>query len=331
MVSVICPIFNEERYIHKCIDSVLAQDYPRDDMEVLFVDGMSTDTTRHIVAQYAAQYPFIHLLDNPHKIVPYAMNLGIQQAKGDIIVRLDAHAEYAINYISTLVHYIHILPDAGNVGAPCRTLSISNTPKAKAIVAVLSSKFGVGNSDFRTGISSIKQVDTVPFGCWKKTIFDKIGYFDTRLVRNQDIDMNKRILSEGNKIYLVPETYCIYYARDTYKAFCKNNFANGKWNILTVYFTGQMRSLSLRHFIPLCFVLSLLLPIIIGIACPWFLIIALISLMAYISTLCFVSFQIVRPNNLSFYYVLWAFVTLHISYGIGSLVGLLSLPFTKRG
>ena len=91
MISVICPIYNEEKYIGKCIDSILRQDYPKEDMEVLLVDGMSIDRTREIALSYSKEYPFIHLYDNPNKIVPYAMNIGIQAAKGDIVIRLDAH------------------------------------------------------------------------------------------------------------------------------------------------------------------------------------------------------------------------------------------------
>ena len=92
MISVICPIYNEEKYIAQCIDSILAQDYPKDDLEVIFVDGMSTDKTREIVAAYAEKYPFIRLLDNPARIVPPAMNIGIRNALGETIIRLDAHA-----------------------------------------------------------------------------------------------------------------------------------------------------------------------------------------------------------------------------------------------
>ena len=95
MLSVICPIYNEENYIGKCIESILAQDYPKDDLEVLFVDGMSTDRTREIVEEYSTSYPYIRLIDNPKRIVPPAMNIGIRASKGSIIIRLDAHADYA--------------------------------------------------------------------------------------------------------------------------------------------------------------------------------------------------------------------------------------------
>ena len=94
MLSVICPIYNEEKYIGQCVESILAQDYPKDDLEILFVDGMSTDDTRCIVVNYSNEYPFIKLFDNPKRIVPCAMNIGIKASKGDIIIRLDAHASY---------------------------------------------------------------------------------------------------------------------------------------------------------------------------------------------------------------------------------------------
>ena len=259
MLSVICPIYNEEKYISACIDSIIHQDYPKDSLEVIFVDGMSMDMTRDIVKQYSKQYPYISLIDNPDKIVPIAMNLGIKASIGDIIIRLDAHAKYPANYFSTLTKALNEL-DADNVGVVCKTDVINKTPKTLAIKEVLSNKFGVGNSTFRTGINQTQEVDTVPFGCWKREIFQKYGLYDTRLVRNQDIELNKRIKKGGGHIYIIPECYCTYMARETFKALSKNNFNNGKWNILTVYYTKQFSSLSLRHFIPLIFVLSVILP-----------------------------------------------------------------------
>ena len=133
MLSVICPIYNEEKYIAKCIDSILAQDYPKDDLEVIFVDGMSKDRTREIVAEYIGKYPFIRLIDNPDRIVPPAMNIGIKASVGDIIVRLDAHAVFPQNYFSELVKNLHKL-DADNVGGVCRTLPINDT-LSKILVA----------------------------------------------------------------------------------------------------------------------------------------------------------------------------------------------------
>mgnify|MGYP002858037369 FL=1 len=169
MLSVICPIYNEEKYIAQFLDSLLQQDYPKDDIDILLVDGMSKDRTREIVAAYTAKYPFIRLIDNPDKIVPYAMNRGIEAAKGDVIMRLDAHASYQPDYFSLLVKGLKRLK-ADNVGTVCKTDVLNKTPKTLAIREVLGNKFGVGNSTFRTGIDHEQEVETVPFGCWPKAL-----------------------------------------------------------------------------------------------------------------------------------------------------------------
>lgn len=330
MVSVICPTYNEEKYIATCIDSILAQDYPQEDLEILFVDGMSTDATRSIILSQAKEHNNLYLLDNPHRIVPYALNIGIEHAQGDIIVRIDAHASFPSNYISTLVHYLVHLPNAQNVGAPCVTHTLGDTDKAKAIVAVLSNKWGVGNSTFRLGIKEIQSVDTVPFGCWKKQTLKDVGLFDIRLIRNQDIELNKRILKNGGNIYLVPDTYCTYYARETYKKLAQNNYGNGKWNILTLYYTKALRSLSLRHFIPLIFLLSLLLPILGIVLCPWIGLVAGMSLISYLMLVCCISWRISKEQSIHPLSVVAAFFTLHLSYGAGSLMGILTLPFINK-
>ena len=330
MVSVICPTYNEEKYIATCIDSILAQDYPQENLEILFVDGMSTDATRSIILSQAKEHNNIYLLDNPHRIVPYALNIGIEHAQGDMIVRIDAHASFPSNYISTLVHYLVHLPNAQNVGAPCVTHTLGQTDKAKAIVAVLSNKWGVGNSTFRLGVKEIQSVDTVPFGCWKKQTLKDVGLFDIRLIRNQDIELNKRILKNGGNIYLVPDTYCTYYARETYKKLAQNNYGNGKWNILTLYYTKALRSLSLRHFIPLIFLLSLLLPIPGIILCPWIGLVAGMSLISYLMLVSYISWRISKEQSINPLSVVAAFFTLHLSYGAGSLMGILTLPFINK-
>lgn len=329
MLSVVCPIYNEEKYIAQFIDSILLQDYPKDNLEILLVDGMSKDKTREIVATYTQQYPFIRLIDNPDRIVPYAMNRGIEAATGDIIMRLDAHASYQPDYFSVLARGIKRL-NAENVGTVCKTDVLNKTPKTLAIREVLGNKFGVGNSTFRTGITKEQEVDTVPFGCWKRDVFEKYGLYDVRLVRNQDIELNKRILRGGGKIYILPDTYCTYLARETWSGLAKNNYGNGKWNILTVYYTKAFSSLSLRHFIPLLFILSLIVPLLLSIFWWPFSLLSAASLVAYTSLLATISAKLAIDKKLNFWYLLATFIVLHISYGWGSLMGILKLPFIKR-
>ncbi len=325
MLSVICPIYNEEKYIEKCIQSILEQDYPKEKLEILFVDGMSTDKTREIVKMYSKEYSFIRLLDNPHKIVPYAMNKGIEESNGDIIMRLDAHATYECNYFSVLVSSLQRLK-ADNIGSMCKTDVLNKTPKTLAIKEVLSNKFGVGNSTFRLGVDKEQKVDTVPFGCWPRRVFEKYGLYNVKLVRNQDIELNKRIINGGGSIYIVPNTFCTYLARETYSGVAKNNYGNGKWNILTVYYTKLLSSLSIRHFIPLVFLLSLVIPLLLSMFYLPIILVALFSFMSYVLLLGYISIKTAVKKRLSFVRLFITFIILHLSYGCGSLVGICSLP-----
>lgn len=252
------------------------------------------------------------------------MNIGIRASKGDVIMRLDAHAQYPVNYFSALVKALYELK-ADNVGTACQTEVLNKTPKTLAIREVLSNKFGVGNSTFRLGVDKVMKVDTVPFGCWKREVFNKYGFYDERLIRNQDIEFNKRIVRGGGRIFIVPNTYCIYLARETFKALAKNNFGNGKWNILTVYYTQQIKSLSVRHFIPLLFVLSLILPIVFSFFYFPVVIIALMSLLLYSLSISIISLSLGLKKRLNSWHLMRAFVILHVSYGWGSLVGIINV------
>ena len=256
MLSVIVPIYQEEKYISKCIDSMLSQDYPKDDLEIILVDGMSKDRTREIVATYTAKYPFIRMIDNPERIAPCAMNRGIKEAKGDVIMRLDAHATYEKNYFSLLVEKLNELPGAENVGALCNTLPVNDSITAQSIAAVLSSSFGMGNSHFRVGADKEMEVDTVPFGCFHRSIFDKVGLYDEELVRNQDDELNARIIKAGGKIYLIPQLVCEYYARDTAKKVYKMFYQYGVFKPLVNKKLGSPATV--RQFFPLFFMLGLL-------------------------------------------------------------------------
>jgi len=319
MISVVVPIYNEERYIRKCLDSIIQSDYPKEEMEVLLVDGGSEDGTIAIIEEYRKRYRFFKLLHNPKKIAPTAMNIGIKKAKGDYIFILSAHASYESGYFRELVEYAKRLK-AECVG-PALVTDVKNSTKTSiAIKNVLSDIFGVG-SRFRVGSEEVTQVDTVAFGCYDRKVFDRIGLFDERLVRNQDIELNKRIIRAGGKIYMIPHVKAIYYARETFKELAKNNFQNGKWNILTAYYTKTLSSLSLRHFIPLLFVVSLLLFLILGIfVSKLFFYLFVLELGIYLAVIGYRSYKIKKGT--SFLHQLAAFLTLHLSYGFGSLAGI---------
>lgn len=323
IVSVVMPVYNEEKYIEKCIDSLLLQDYPIENMEWIFVDGCSKDKTVELINNYKNQYPnLIKIFNNPNKIVPYAMNIGISQSKGKYIVRLDAHADYAENYISKCVYYLENT-EAENVGGVAETKAIGFM--GNAIAKMLSSKFGVGNSQFRTNGES-GYVDTVPFGAFRREVFSKYGGYDERLVRNQDNEMNFRIRKNGGKIYLASDIHLSYYCRDTVKGISTMARKNGMWNIITMKLCPG--SMGWRHFIPFLFVVSILGLGVMGILHPIFWILLCAEMCLYI--LMDIIFSGKQASSVKQFLVLLAlFPIFHISYGTGSIIGIIKL-FSKE-
>lgn len=321
MLSVICPIYNEEKYIAKCIDSILDQDYPKDDLEVIFADGMSTDRTREIVAEYASKYPFISLIDNPKRIVPPALNAAIDASHGDIIMRLDAHAEYPNNYFTELTRQLKLL-NADNVGAVCITLPANNTVTAKAIACVLSSKFGMGNSSFRVGADEISLVDTVPFGCWPRSVFDRIGYFDMDLIRNQDDEFNGRLTKAGGKIYLLPHVEVKYFARDKISKVAKMFYQYGLFKPWVNKKLGSPATV--RQFIPLMLVSGLAIGLLISIIWKPFWIAYLSGIAIYF--LLALLFSIKSSRNVKQILIqIWTYIVVHVCYGAGYIAGIWKL------
>ena len=322
-VSVVMPVYNEEKYIEKCVESLLLQDYPKEDMEWIFVDGESKDKTVEILNSYKEKYPdLIRVFSNPDKIVPYAMNIGIKESRGKYIVRLDAHADYAENYITKCVYYLDNT-DAENVGGVAETKSFGTV--GNAIAKMLSSKFGVGNSQFRTNGSS-GYVDTVPFGAFRREVFTKYGGYDERLVRNQDNEMNYRIRKNGGKIYLANDIKLSYYCRDTVGGITKMADKNGTWNVITMKLCPG--SMGVRHFVPLAFVLSVPSLLLLWLLHPIFLI-ALGAEMALYLTLDVLFSARSASSFKEFLLLLPMFPLFHIAYGLGSIKGIFKL-FTKK-
>lgn len=318
-ISIVMPLYNEERYIANCIESLLLQDYPQDDMEWIFVDGMSRDKTVSILNEYKNKYPsLIYIYENPNKTVPYAMNIGILHAHGKYIIRLDAHADYANDYFSKCVHYLDTT-DADNVGGVAETRA--KTKLGETIAKMLSSKFGVGNSQFRTGGSS-GYVDTVPFGAFRKEVFEKWGGYDERLTRNQDNEMNYRIRKNGGKIWLADDIHLTYYCRDTLSGIYKMAMQNGRWNIITMKLCPG--AMGVRHFIPLGFVLSLVGLPILSFIHPIFIYLLLIELILYFGLDILFSAKLSK-DIVEIFKLIFIFPAFHITYGLGSLRGIIDV------
>jgi succinoglycan biosynthesis protein ExoA len=255
LVSVILPCRNESGYIEDCINSILAQELPDADFEIIVADGVSNDGTREFLERFSAENPKVRLLNNPGRIVSTGLNAALREARGEVIVRMDAHTVYAPDYIKQC---LAVLRETGadNVGGPMCTTAI--TYKERAIRAVFHSPFAVGgarshNPDYEG------YVDTVIYGCWRKSVFANVGNFDEDLVRNQDDEHNLRIARNGGKIYQSPRIRSQYHVRDSFRAVLRQYMQYGYWKVLVI--RNHRLPASVRHLVPAAFVgtLSLLL------------------------------------------------------------------------
>lgn len=323
-VTVIAPCRNEVRSIRDAIQSILDNDYPSDLLEILVMDGMSDDGTREIVKEISVRNPNVRLVDNPHKIVPTALNLGIEKAQGEYVIRIDCHAQFAKNYLKKCIE-VSRRTGAANVGGYCQTLAGANTPVALAIKLATSSPFGVGNSAFRTSGGVEMEVDTVPFGTFKKDLFEEVGPFDERLVRNQDIEMNLRLRSMGKRVVISPEIQLSYLNRATLRGLWQQSFNNGLWNPLTVWLTGTR--LRVRHFVPLAFVSGILFLSFGALFLGSPLDVALAGYFGLYGVCSFVAAWTQNRNGPLSGILLTnaAFLVLHVSYGLGSFWGILTI------
>lgn len=322
-ISVILPVRNEEKYITACVQSIFAQDYPVEKMEVIFVDGCSQDRTVEMLHAMQKEHPQIVVLHNPNRTVPYAMNIGIRASRGEIIVRLDAHAEYPSDYVRLSVETLQNI-DCDNAGGVFVTRGRGFM--GDVIAQMLKTPLGVGNATYRL-TDQDGYVDTVPFGCFRRELFDRIGYFDERMTRNQDNELNHRIRKNGGKIYLNHNIRVKYYCRDTMRGIMKMGYMNGKWNVITM--TLVPGSMGVRHFVPLAFVLSTILLVLLTALTRSWLFGGLLALEwgAYLLLDAFYSYTIAKEKGMKYLPVeLILYPAFHFAYGFGSLAGIFALP-----
>jgi succinoglycan biosynthesis protein ExoA len=329
-VSVVIPCRNEARFLPRCLDSILSGDYPADRMEVLAVDGSSSDGTQECIRSYAERDSRVRLVENPRGTTPAALNRGIDAAHGDVIARVDAHAAVAPDYFTRCVEHL-FSSGADNVGGAMRTLAQDCGWFAGPIVAALGHRFGVGNSYFRIGSSEPRWVDTVFGGCWRREVFERVGRFNPELLRSQDLEFSLRLKAAGGRTLLAPDVRSDYYARVRLASFWRHNFLNGEWAILPFVYS-EVVPVSLRHLIPLLFVVALgagtaLLPF-----SGWPL---AALLLPYIAANLGASAYVAVTRRRVTYLALMPIVfgVLHLGYGLGSVSGLIRAAgvLWKRG
>ncbi len=314
MVSVIIPMRNEEAYIRECLASLMRQDYDNDLLQIIIVDGASEDKSREIVQEYIDQFKNISLYENPKKITPISLNLGIQKATGEIIIILGAHSYVEKDFVTKNVEYLR-KTDADCVGGTIQT--IGRNYQSKAISLAMSSPFGVGNSLFRFS-KTPSYVDTVAFGAYRREVFDKIGLFDETLVRNQDFELNHRLVSNGGKIYLTPDIKSYYYARESIPKLFKQYYLYGCWKAKVV--RKHLDAFRFRYRIPPLFIATLLVAGIAGFVSPIARFVFFSILAAYGLVVLLVSLRTAVGSRLRYFFTLpLAFLSLHFGFGIGFL------------
>ncbi len=316
VVTVVMPVRNESGFIELSLKAVLEQDYPRDALEVIVSDGMSTDGTREQIRRFQERHSNLRLIDNPRKIVPCGLNLAIAKARGEVIVRVDGHTIISHDYVSQCVAALR-RTGADNVGGAMRATGSGWFGRGVALAT--SSPFGVGGARFHYSTRE-ESVDTVYMGAWARGTFDRFGPFDEEMVRNQDDEFNYRILEAGGRIVLVPGVRSIYTVRSTPRALWRQYFQYGFWKIRVMQkHPGQVR---FRHLVPPLFVLGLVGSFVASWVAPWAgVLCAGIGGSYGLANLASASVMASRGGWRQFPAVSLAFAIMHLSYGIGLLSG----------
>ena len=320
------PVRNEAGFIERAVRSVLDSDFPPEKMEVLVVDGMSDDGTREIIRRLSKLDSRVKMLDNPRRIVPTAMNIGLKAARGDFFTRIDGHAEIPTDFITKSIRCLRGHPDAWVAGGSIKTIADSYT--GRAIAAAMQSPIGVGNARFRLGDYE-GWVDTLAFGTHHKWIVERIGDFDEELVRNQDDEFNLRVNLAGGKIWMSKDIQSTYYSRGSLSKLWRQYFQSGFWRIRTLQ--KHKRPAGFRQLVPLLFVSSLLMLGLAGLAWKPFWIVLAVESALYLLALAIGALDVGRKSGWRYAPIVPAiFAILHFAYGFGSLWGIVWFSVLKN-
>ncbi len=325
MVSVIMPVRNEEGFIARALDQILGQDYPLDRLEIVVADGMSDDRTRTIVADYARRFPQVRLVDNPTRITPTGLNHALAAARADIITRIDGHCEVAPDFIKQNVRLLEEHPEAWVVGGPI--VHAGTTSFGRAVAIAMAHPAGVGMATHRFPDFE-GYVEGVQFPTFRRLVFDRVGTFDERLVRNQDDELNFRIAQAGGKCYVSPRVRYVYYVRGRIGQLFRQYFQYAFWRIPVI--RKHKRPTTPRQVVPLLFFLTMIALALVG---WWFgqPLVALALPALYAAALLAVGIRCTPSAGLKVgALVPLAIATMHVAYAAGLGYGLIAGVFNRR-
>lgn len=330
-VSVIIPCYNEQSTIRLLLTALREQTFPRAEMEIVVADGMSSDGTRDAITAFQKDFPDLNVrvVDNTLRSIPSAVNRAIESSRGDIIVRLDAHSKPYPDYVANCVSAIEA-GQGDNVGGVWEIHPGADTWIAKSIAVAASHPLGVGDALYRHATQAA-EVDTVPFGSFKRSLIERVGLFDESLLTNEDYEFNARIRKAGGKIWLDPSIRSVYYARSTLLELARQYWRYGfwKWRMLRRY----PDTLRWRQALPPLFVLSLLVLALISAFIPVVGIVLIAELAIYFSIFLLAGFdKAVRLANP--YLIIGLPLTIpvmHITWGAGFLWSIFNLDDKLNG
>lgn len=325
-VAIVIPTLNEERFISRCLDSIIKQTFKFEKMDVMIIDGGSNDKTKDIVAKYQKSHQNIRFIENKKKIQSVAFNIGLKKSTAPYIIRLDAHAEYDSKYISLCIENLKQDEKRGNVGGRCNILPFNQSVWAQTNAILNHSRFGIGGAAFRVS-KEAHNTDSVPFGAFPRKIIEKIGGMREDLPRGEDNEYNSRIRKAGYKIFFDPNIISSYFARPTLGASCKQMYANGN-SIGYLYYIDR-EAIGIRHLVPLLFVVSGLFSIIISVLWSPFCYVFCGGLALYLIADAIASIMGAKDNVKCTLPLFILFFCVHVSYGMGTIAGLIKGLKTK--
>jgi succinoglycan biosynthesis protein ExoA len=330
-VSIIVPCYNEQSTIRLLLEALCEQTYPRSGMEVIVADGLSTDGTRDVIRAFQKDVPdlSVRIVDNPHRNIPSALNRAIEIARGEIIVRIDGHSKPFPDYVENCIT-AHEARLGDNVGGVWEIRPGTDTWMAKSIAVAAAHPLGVGDALYRHARQAA-EVDTVPFGSFRRSLIEQVGFFDESLLTNEDYEFNVRIRKSGGKIWLDPSIRSVYFARSTLRQLIRQYWRYGfwKWRMLRRY-PGTLRW---RQALPPLFVLSLVSLIMLSIFVPPARLLLTVELFLYVSILLLAGLRVAfRDKNVSLIVGLpLAIFAMHVAWGSGFLWSILASSVQNHG
>ncbi len=324
-VTVVMVVRNEAPFMARALELVLVQDYPRDRMEIIVADGLSDDGTREVLAEYQARYPFIQVVDNPGRIVASGLNVAIDRAQGELIVRIDGHGQVATDFVSQVVKLMDEHPEAWCAGGPI--VHAGTNLFGEAVAVAMSHPLGVGLATHRFEDYE-GYAEGAHFPTFRKWIFDRIGKFDEGLVRTEDDEFNYRIAQAGGKVYVSPRVRYVYYVRDRLGKLFRQYFQYSFWRIPVI--KKHKKPTTLRQVVPPLFFLAMLVLLVVGIWLrqPW---IALALPAIYLVALILVAISVIPRKGLAVASLVpLAVATMHFAYALGIAYGAWAAVFYPR-